>query len=97
MPNAVLAIASGTGMPQVVVASTAAVASPHAEAVAPLFLRPPISTSTTASGMAATSADSAVECSGSSGWAQGDAMRRPLYLLLRGPSLPIATRLTSDA
>src|SRR6266478_507487 len=81
-PKAALHRTSAIGMCQTSIASNPAVPRPHAEANRPLLRRPPIKTSTRIRGSAATSADSTMECSGSSGCGQ---ITASAYLNWGGP------------
>src|ERR1043166_9474551 len=55
------------GIRQMATASSSAVASPKAEEIIPLFRKPPIKTSTTTRGIAATTAETIGEDSGATG------------------------------
>ena len=65
-------------MPQTPTARSRATVSPQAAATRPLFRSTPISTRTTASGIAATSADSATDWTGARGCGQSGRPRERL-------------------
>src|SRR5262249_10560484 len=69
-PKITLESASVAGMCQTSTANAAAVSKPQVEENSPLFRKPPINSSRTAIGIAATKADSTIESSGSSGCGQ---------------------------
>src|SRR5579863_9419719 len=70
-PNAALRRIRSPGMRQTINASNPAASNPHAAEITPDLRKNPMRTSSTTMGSAATTADNAMECRGSTGWGQG--------------------------